>query len=115
MLEPLALNHVALPSRDPKALRRWYCDTFDLKAHGSYLWSGGTVLAITDGTPLPNDDWHFGFRLSTKASLLEWRERLLARGIAISNESGNDYYHSFYIRDPEGNDVELFFEEQPAE
>ncbi len=113
MNEQLSLSHIAIPAEDPEKLRKWYCDNLKLKAHGSHLWSGGSVIAIIKGKPLPNDDWHFGFRLSSKAALREWLQHFQELGIQVNGPNGSERYESFYVRDPEGNDIEFFFEEPP--
>lgn len=113
MLETLKLNHVALPAADPETLKQWYCNNLGLTPHGHHLWSHGTVLAITKGTPLPNDDWHFGFWISSKDALEQWHVQLQSKGLNPSELKGNNYYQSFYLRDPEGNDIEFFWENPP--
>jgi catechol-2,3-dioxygenase len=66
------------------------------------------------GTPLPNDDWHFGFSLSSRSELESWRNNLIEKGLEAGEIKGNNFYGSFYLRDPEGNDIEFFWEEPPA-
>lgn len=111
--ESLSLSHIALPAANPERLIAWYAENLGFKAHGHHLWSGGTVLAIIKGKALPNDDWHFGFRLTSEEALLHWQEQLRARGIDAGDLRGNERYKSFYIQDPEGNDIEFFSEEAP--
>ena len=114
MTELLALNHVTMPARDPESLRRWYCDNLGFVRQGDHLWSAGTILSIRKGNPLPYDEWHFGFRLSGKQSLLYWLECLRSRDIEAEGPVGDELFQSFLIRDPEGNIIEFFFEEAPV-
>lgn len=113
MIEPLTLSHVALPAKNPESLKHWYCQNLGFIARENQLWSNGTVLTISKGTPVPNDDWHLGFRLSSKQALLYWLERLRAIGIEPAGPAGDDHIQSFYIRDPEGNNIEFFVENPP--
>lgn len=111
MTETIALSHLTFPANDPWSLKRWYCENLGFTAHADQLRNNGTVLTIIKGTPLPNDDWHFGFRLTSKLSLLNWLERLRTKGIEAEGPTGDEHFQSFHIRDPEGNHVEFFFED----
>ena len=110
MPESLGISHIALPCRDPKMMSEWYQNVFGFKANGRNLMGKGTVLTILKGTPLPNDDWHFGFLLSSVESLLEWQQHLRSKGLNVSDVEGDAYYRAIRLQDPEGNDLELFWE-----
>lgn len=111
-MEQLSLNHIALPARDPQKLVQWYTQKLGFVQKGKQLWSQGTALTLLQGTPLPNDDWHFGFRLSNHQALSTWRNKLVAAGVELSKEYAHGTYQSFFVRDPEGNDIEFFVETQ---
>lgn len=54
---------------------------------------------------------HFGLRLSGPTALQKWKAHLSQQGVlpgAEYNHGGN--YQSFFVRDPEGNDLEFFVE-----
>ncbi len=110
MSESLSLNHLALPARQPEELREWYIQNLELVPSGRQLRGHGCSLTILAGTPLPNDDWHFGFQLSSLHSLENWKVKLASRGLTPLREYRHENYQSFFIRDPEGNDLEFFVE-----
>lgn len=110
----LCLNHIALPARDPEAQKQWYIKHLGFHENGNHLFSGQSVLSILSGTPLPNEDWHFGFMLSSPEELLQWRDKFEKSSIQPSELKKFGTYQSFYIRDPEGNDIEFFFDVLPS-
>jgi len=113
-LETLSLSHLHLPARDPETLKKWYCETLGFKPNGFTIWSGGTVLAFGPGDPIKNEQLHFGFRVSSVEVLKQWQATLRATGMEIEDLHGDGTYQSFYCSDPEGNDLEFFWEEVPA-
>jgi catechol-2,3-dioxygenase len=113
MTEKLTLNQITLPANDPESLKRWYCEYLGFTLHGNQLWSNGSILIIRKGTPLKSDDWHFGFRVSGKHALLNWLECLRTEGIDAQGPAGDEHIQSFFIRDPEGNGIEFFYEDPP--
>lgn len=113
-LETLALSHLHLPARDPEALKKWYCQMLGFKPNGFTIWSGGTVLAFGPGEPIKHEQLHFGFRVASIEALKNWQAALREKGMEIEDLHGNEQYQSFYCTDPEGNDLEFFFEDEPA-
>src|SRR5687767_8352347 len=114
-LPALRLNHLNLPARDPGALRAWYGKNLGFRAHGPFLWSGDSLLVFEEGRPIGSDSTHFGFRVESAAALKAWVEHLRSRGIAVGEIQESEAYSTVYIKDPEGNTFELFFEEPPRE
>jgi catechol 2,3-dioxygenase-like lactoylglutathione lyase family enzyme len=114
VLPPLALNHVNLPARDPKALARWYVKKLGFVANGRFLWSAGTLLVFVKGTPLRSGSVHVGFRTRSVPVLRRWVAALRKRGVEVSDIEGDATYSFTRIHDPEGNEIELFFEPVPA-
>ena len=104
----LALNHLNIPARDPERLRAWYVEKLGFRAHGRFLWSGGTLLVFVEGDPLPGAKMHFGFRVESLEALEGWARRLEA------TVEGDAQYATFYLRDPEGNAFEIFHEPVPG-
>lgn len=45
---------------------------------------------------------HVAFRVADEATQLEWRARLLARGLQVSPVKDRRYFHSIYFREPGG-------------
>jgi catechol 2,3-dioxygenase-like lactoylglutathione lyase family enzyme len=115
-MTPLALSHVNIPARDPEALRAWYEKMLGFERRGDFLWSAGTMLNIVPGTPLGRDaNWHFGFRVDSVSALRAWVARLRERGVAVENPAIHGDYASAYVRDPEENTFELFYERIPSD
>lgn len=115
MPEPLLLNHLNLPARDPQAQRAWYVAFLGFRAMGRFLWSGGTLLVFQDGVPLDRTDVHLGFRVSSLGELTQWVERLRGLGCDPGEIEGDETYATVFFHDPEGNRIELFYEPVPPE
>jgi catechol-2,3-dioxygenase len=125
MDQELALNHLNLPARDPVALRQWYVSKLGFKiaalsgdtpgppGGGAFLWSGGSLLAFVQGDPVKPDQTHFGFRLASLSELKSWVALLKERGVGTGELQGDDEYSRIYVKDPEGNVIELFYEAPP--
>ncbi|MCU0464173.1 MAG: VOC family protein [Anaerolineae bacterium] len=64
---------------------------------------------------------HFAFAVKDDETQLMWREKLLSAGIPVSEVRDRSYFHSIYLRDPEGHIVEIatlnpgFTVDEPAE
>ena len=104
----LSLNHLNLPARDPEALRRWYVEKLGFAEYGRFLWSAGTLLVFVKGEPLGDARMHFGFRVESIEALRGWADRVGAPPI-----EGDANYMTTYVKDPEGNVFELFYEQVP--
>ena len=115
------LNHLNLRVRDAAACRDFYERHFGFapafEADGGYFVrnAAGFLLAL-----IPADDhqalpagFHIGFALDDADSVLEQRQRLAADGVRVSEvhdgRPGDDYV-SFRCWDPDGTEVELFWE-----
>ena len=107
-LPELSLNHLNLPARDPVALGRWYVEKLGFRANGPFLWSGASLLVFEKGEP--SQGLHFGFRIASLVALNGWVETLRARGVVVDDVTGDENYSTVYVRDPEGNMFELFYE-----
>ena len=113
-LPPVALNHLNLPARDPAALGRWYVETLGFRANGRFLWSAGSLLVFVRGEPLRSGDFHLGFRVGSLADLEAWAARLRGAGVEVGDVEGDADYSSTRLLDPEGNEIELFYEPEPT-
>ncbi len=59
--------------------------------------------------------YHFGLKVGeTDDELREARDALQAAGAKISGASDHGVTHSLYIEDPDGNEIELYIDVQPA-
>jgi len=113
-LERLSLGHLQLPAEKPAELARWYAEQLDFKVHGLHMRSGGSLIVFVEGNPLQNKQVHFGFRLSSKEAVLIWHRDLKRKNLSLGEMEGNELYQAFRIHDPEGNEIEFFWQETPS-
>ncbi|HEX3771096.1 MAG TPA: VOC family protein [Polyangiaceae bacterium] len=114
----LRVHHLALRSRDPARLARFYGDLLGLavarrdEARGSvWLRAGAVVLMIerapaSEPAPDPGSQELLAFGLdpaSDRPGLDAWRARLDAAGVGVEAETA----FTIYFRDPEGRKVAL--------
>jgi catechol-2,3-dioxygenase len=72
-----------------------------------------------DATPIPKGRrvgmYHFGLKIGeTDAELREARDQLVAAGARVVGSADHGVTHSLYIEDPDGNEIELYIDVQPA-
>ncbi|MBX9693735.1 MAG: VOC family protein [Cyanobacteria bacterium] len=109
----LSLNHLHLPARDPAGLSKWYIKYLNFTPQGNLLWSNGTLLVFGKGEPLNNKHVHFGFRFESAESLHRFHRELREKGLKAPEPKGDEEYECFRIKDPEGYEIEFFWEEIP--
>jgi catechol 2,3-dioxygenase-like lactoylglutathione lyase family enzyme len=114
MTNSLKMNHLNVPARNPQALCEWYVDKLGFVAHGRFLWSGGSLLVFVEGEPISAEHWHFGFRVESLQDLEAWVLRLRASDVEVPDIEGDDEYSTVYVKDPEGNTFEIFYEPTPT-
>jgi catechol 2,3-dioxygenase-like lactoylglutathione lyase family enzyme len=112
----MRLNHVALTVSDRERSAAFYAEHFglterlhdeeDMLILGS---SDGAVLALWEGTPVPElpRTNHFGFQLDSPAEVHAARERLRAAGVPESEWSPTGTVR-VQVFDPDGYRVEFF-------
>ena len=94
------LNH-----DDPNARHFW----FSADAVGS----PGTVIScmeypdMDEGRVGRGSIHHFAFCVETADELSGWRSYLESRGIGCTEVYDRTYFHSLYLRDPDGNLIEI--------
>jgi catechol 2,3-dioxygenase-like lactoylglutathione lyase family enzyme len=114
------LRHVALYVRNLEACERFYVDLLGMDVEwrpdrdNVYLTSGNDNLALhrRDGDKTgPQSLDHIGFILNTPAEVDQWHEFLLQSGVEIAAlpKTHRDGARSFYIKDPDGNAVQLIY------
>jgi catechol 2,3-dioxygenase len=128
------LGHVVLYVRDLERSRRFYRDVLgwkELSPDGGLPFpaaafsSGRThheLLLIEVGptaAPLPEGRrlgmYHFGLKIGeSDEELRAARERLVEAGVRIGGSADHGVTHSLYIEDPDGNEIELYIDVQPA-
>ena len=72
-----------------------------------------------DAAPVPRGRrlgmYHFGLKVGeSDDELREARDRLVAAGARIVGPTDHGVTHSLYIEDPDGNEIELYIDVQPA-
>ena len=109
---PVPIRHVALRTRQPEALARFYCKVFDMKEvergeHSSIFVSDGTInlalLCAREEEPLGLN--HFGFHVANHAEVTARAEKA---GVPESTARLDRIAVAEYrLYDPEGNEIEL--------
>ena len=115
---PGPINHVALQVTDLPASERWYTETLGLirvdgeiaadgTGHVALLSPSGGWIVTLASAPAPGVD-HLAIACEDRDALVRSRESLAARGAAPGTITDAPYGSGFVLRDPDGNDVELF-------
>ena len=114
-----ALNHVNLVVSNVEQAAEFYQSLFGMQRQwreGSFVFlsCGDTDLALVEGRPLIHRRFHLGFRVERRDEVDRWLERVREHGAPISH-GPKDYggYYTFSCRDPDGYDLEIYFEEAP--
>ena len=130
-MEVKELGHIVLYVRDLERSRRFYGDVLGWKEvarmgnQGAVFSSGRThheLLLLEVGpsaTPIPPAPrvglYHFGLKVGeTDQELKEALEELTKAGVTVSGAADHTVTHSLYIEDPDGNEIELYIDVQPA-
>lgn len=126
------LGHVVLYVRDLERSRHFYRDVLgwkeiagDLPFPAAAFSSGRThheLLLIEvgpDAAPVAHGHrlglYHFGLKIGeTDDELREALAALQANDVTIVGSSDHGVTHSLYILDPDGNEIELYIDVQPA-
>ena len=132
-MEVKELGHLVLYVRDLERSRRFYGDLLGWKEipgmnegfPAAAFSSGRThheLLLIEvgpDAAPIPRGRriglYHIGLKVGeSDAELRDARDRLMKEGAKIVGASDHGVTHSLYIEDPDGNEIELYIDVQPA-
>lgn len=126
------LGHVVLYVKDLEASRRFYRDVLgwrEISAHAgaAAAYSSGRthhellLLQVGSGAAaIPAKPrvglYHFGLKIGeSDAELRDALARIREANVPIVGMSDHGVTHSLYINDPDGNEVELYIDVQPAE
>lgn len=119
MVAKARLNHVAIPSQNPREVGAFYRDFLGLAltGAGSFPALGDFVFLSEDHDPsrqtlnfMTNAQArHTGWEVATLADLKALYAEARARAIPIDFALNHGVTLSLYLRDPEGNSVELFW------
>lgn len=127
------LGHLVLYVRNLERSRRFYRDLLgwseipaeEVGFPAAAFSSGRThheLLLIEVGenaAPIPSGRrvgmYHFGLKIGeTDDELREARDQLVAAGARLVGTADHTVTHSLYIVDPDGNEIELYIDVQPA-
>ena len=98
--------------------QRWGNTAAFLSAGGYHHHLGLNTWQSLRGTPPPPGHtglFHAAFLYPDRASLADALKRLLAAGIAIDGASDHGVSEAIYLRDPDGNGLELYRDRDPAD
>ncbi|MBM3504051.1 MAG: VOC family protein [Alphaproteobacteria bacterium] len=130
-MEIKELGHVVLYVRDLERSRRFYGETLGWQEVGRF---GGIGVAFStgrthhellllevgvDATPIPKGRrvgmYHVGLKIGDHDDDLRAAHReLQAAGVPIVGTADHVVTHSLYIADPDGNEIELYIDVEPA-
>ena len=130
-MEVKELGHVVLYVSDLERSQRFYAEVLGwreiarLGGQGAVFSSGRThheLLLLEVGpaaTPIPSGRrlgmYHFGLKIGeTDDELRAALEQLREADVPIVGTADHGVTHSAYITDPDGNEIELYIDVQPA-
>jgi catechol-2,3-dioxygenase len=127
------LGHIVLYVSDLARSRRFYGETLGWREitpeegigfPAAAFSSGRThhellLIEVRAAPPLPRGRrlglYHFGLKIGdTDDELRAARDELAAAGVRIAGATDHGITHSLYIEDPDGNEIELYIDVQPA-
>jgi catechol 2,3-dioxygenase len=124
---PLHIGAVTLRARDMAALAAFYeermgLDQISAAPERISLGSGGEAYLhidnAPDATPEPRGAaglFHTAFLLPDRASLGRWFMRGQSAGISFEGASDHAVSEAFYLTDPEGNGIEVYWDRPRTE
>jgi catechol 2,3-dioxygenase len=120
------IGHVHLKVADLKRALAFYCGVlgFELTqrygTQAAFVSAGGyhhhiglNTWESADGQPPPPGStglYHLAILYPTRASLADALRRVLGAGIALEGASDHGVSEALYLRDPDGNGVELYWD-----
>ena len=119
------LGHIALYVRDLQASLRFYIEVVGLEQHGLIFGGRGALLGggrthhellLMQVSVVPEGLvgrriglYHMGWKVGENLEALKLAcNRVVAAGLSIDGMSDHTITHSIYLKDPDGNEVELY-------
>ena len=125
------LGHVVLRVRDLERSKRWYQDVMGLKfvaefpGRMAFLSASPDkshelgLMQISPDAPGPEQDrvgmYHAGWQLESLDEMVNLKSRLEAKGVDVAGVGDHGISIGIYVRDPDGNELEFFYELPRAE
>lgn len=125
------LAHVVLRVRDVERSKKWYTDVMGLKVMAEFpgrmvfLSASERVshelglMQISPDAPGPDSSrvgmYHTGWQLESKNELLNLKSRLEAKGVDVVGVGDHGISLGVYVKDPDGNELEFFYELPPEQ
>lgn len=98
--------------------QRYGPDAVFLSAGGYHHHLGLNTWESRGGSPPPAGAtglYHVAFLYPTRAALADALRRLMAKGIRLEGAADHGVSEALYLRDPDGNGVELYWDRPAAE
>src|SRR2546421_482261 len=128
---PKGLQHVSLCARNAERSKQWYGDllglhTYEYRPGWAAFMSADeeqshevALMQIGDDAPLQQKGQvglsHMAWRFESLDDLKELYHRIKSKGIKIDHIADHGISLGIYLRDPDGNGVEVFYEMPRAE
>src|SRR5688572_30412998 len=125
------IGHVHLKVADLDRSLKFYCDVLGFEliqkygTQAAFVSAGGyhhhiglNTWESKGGNPPPPGTtglYHLAILYPTRADLADALKRLLANGIQLDGASDHGVSEALYLRDPDGNGVELYWDRPKAE
>jgi catechol 2,3-dioxygenase len=122
---PVHIGAVALAARDLNLLSGFYRDALglsvlDQRADGASLGVGGLPILHLEHRPgaKPDDQreaglYHTAFLMPTRPDLARWIRHVERHRVALTGASDHAVSEAFYLDDPEGNGIEVYWDRPP--
>ncbi len=125
------LAHVVLRVRDLERSKNWYQDVMGLKVMAefpgrmAFLSASESVshelglMQISPDAPGPDSSrvgmYHTGWQLESRDELLNLKTKLEAKGVDVVGIGDHGISLGVYVKDPDGNELEFFYEIPPEQ
>ncbi len=129
--EGTKIGHVHLKVADLDRALKFYCDVlgFELMqkygTQAAFVSAGGyhhhiglnTWESAGGGQPPPGSTglYHLAILYPTRADLADALKRLIENGIQLDGASDHGVSEALYLRDPDGNGIELYWDKPKSE